>query len=452
MTTHRDARLANEQTRLGLGALLRGIRAAVARRTTRTAALSGGEFGRMAITERLALCVLDDAESLAATGREYGPGAGFDQAERDAFDRLARCADVAGVLLPRQALTARGLGDLEQQLLLLVAAPLIDPSFGTLYGYLHDSLTARAATTYVAIETLATDCDTERQVREACGPFGLLRATGWLAGTTPDRAPVALHPADGVVELLSGSTVDCGLIGTAPTSTPTSLLAGGTGVDTLRALACAFADGRVNAVGVWGPPDETEPVIKTLLAGQARIDTGSEGLVKALQRAAIAGTSCVLRLDDMPEPIADVVDLLACSTVPVVLTGPAPVPAANLGGCRRYAEVELPACGFAERRDLWAGHFPMLAPDRIEDLAARFRLQSGQIAAVSSMSRSTQSWSAESDRPTLDHARAADGGVHTGHGCRCRGPGLAGRGGRLAAGPIRKSRSHGVVRRRSRDR
>lgn len=402
MTTRLDASLANEQTRLGLSALLRGIRAAVERRTVRTAALAAGEFTRLAITERHVSGVLDDAESLATDGRPYGPGAAFDQAETEALARLARHADAAGVLLPRQALIGRGLDDLDQQILLLAAAPLIDPSFGTLYGYLHDSLNASAATAYVAIEVLATGCDAERLVREACGPFGLLRADGWLTSAAAGRDATALEPVEGVVELFSGSTVDCALIGTAHLPPPTGRAAGGADASTLRALAGAFADGRVDVVGVWGSAGDTEPIIAAVTDGRAHFDTGPAGLTTALQRAAIAGASCVLRFDELPEQVGAVLDALALSTVPVVLTGPEPIAGAYLGARRRYAEVELPACGFAERRDLWAGHFPVLTRDRIEDLAARFRLQPHQIAAVAAMARSAQSWTPAAVRPSLD--------------------------------------------------
>jgi len=395
--------MANEQTRIGLHALLRGLRSAVQRRAARTEALVEGALARP-ITERHAMCALDDAESLTTTGRDYGPGAMFDPAETEALDRLARDAEAAGVLLPRQALAARGLGCLDQQVLLLAAAPQIDPRFGTLYGYVCDSLAATAASTYVAIEVLATDCDTECAVRESCGPFGALRAGGWLVEATDRAGSPTLQPADGLVELLCGSAVDCALIGTGSAPSPGTAVPDTVAPDdaTHRALADAFADGRINAVGVWGPPAAAAPVIRLMLSGHDRIDTGPDGLTIALQRAAITGAACVLRLDPPPERIDAVLRPLAGSTAPIVLTGTEPLPTAELGGCRRYAELELGECGYAERRRLWAREFPMLPSDRVADLAARYRLRHDQIVAVSALARSTRSWSPAIARPSLD--------------------------------------------------
>ena len=395
MVTHSE--LAAAELRVRLGALMRGLRAAVDRRAQRTAAIQRPQAREIAITAQHARAVLAEAEAFAANGRTYGPGTGLCQAEREQLDRLE---DEAG-RAPGAILRARGLTELDLGVLLLAAAPTLHPSFATLYAYVQDARGLGAATQHLAVEVIATDRDCERRVVEACGPFGTLRSEGWLTAAGPDRgAHAALRPADGVIELLCGSSVDGGLLAGAPRATPAARLPAGVDAELVATLSAALRTGRLGVVGIWGPDRAGRRSIADALVGSERVvRAGLQDAAAALQRAAITTSVCVIEIDAEPEPVATMV---AASSVPVVLHGPEPVRAGDLIVGRRFADIELPAYGFADRRASWSAAFPALDAATVDDLAARFRLSPTEVAAVASLDRAADGWATNGDRPRLD--------------------------------------------------
>jgi len=82
-----------------------------------------------------------------------------------------------------------------------------------------------------------------------------------------------------------------------------------------------------------------------------------------------------------------------------VLVGRDPVRRPGLIRARRYAEVTLAAPGFTDRRAAWSAAFPDLDAAGVDDLAARFRLGTGEIAAVAGMDAATSAWAVNGDRP-----------------------------------------------------
>ena len=396
--------LAVAELRVRLGALLRGLRAAVEHRAQRTASIQRPQVREVAITEQHALSVLRDAERFAHQGRAYGPGTALTQAEHDRLAELERHAAQAGVTLPSGVLRARGLSDLDLEVLLLTAAPSLDPSFATLYSYVHDARSAGAATQHLAAEVIATGCDHERRVVEACGPFGLLRSDGWMMTIGPERgALTALRPADGVTELLRGSSVDGGLLASRCPAPAATGLPAGVDADVVASFAAALAAGALDAVGVWGPDGGGRRAIVEALVGSGHVVVaGHEDAAAALQRAAIHGCACVIELAADPDAATEVGAAVAACSVPVVLHGAEPVRAADLIVGRRFADIELPAYGFADRRESWSAAFPQLDAGTIDDLAARFRLAPGEVAAVASLDRAAQDWARNGDRPRLD--------------------------------------------------
>ena len=284
MVTRAD--LAAADLRLRLGALLRGLRAAVERRQARTAALARPEIAHLAITQQHAQAALGAAEAFARDGRCYGPGAALTPGESD---RLTALAAQAGAPLPVAALRGRGLSELDAEILLLAVAPGVDPAFATLYGYVNDALAATSATPHLCVEALATGSDHERRVIAACGPFGALRGEGWLTVATPERGSLTpLRPADGVLELLWGAAVDLGLLGDRSTGAPPAPAT--IDAERVHALAGALAAGRLDVVGVWDPDGAAGRAVAAALAGgRPAVQAGAAELEATLQRASISG-------------------------------------------------------------------------------------------------------------------------------------------------------------------
>jgi len=410
--------LAEAELRIRLGALTRALRAAVARRDRLRSGLSRPELGPLAVIAQHADLLLTEAEAHARAGYARGPGAALDDTESARLAQVRERAADAGLQLPGDLLATFGLTDLDRQVLLLCAAPDLDPLYATLYGHLHDLRTPCAITPALAVDVLATTADHARLVAEACGHFGRLQSENWLVTSSSDSQ---LQPAPGVVELLRGSPIDAALITghTSPDSPPGATgvpLPGGVPAQTVAALAEAFADGRLDAVGIWGPPAAgPSTVVGSLLGGRPVIRVEGEdvadGLEHALQRAALAGCPCVADLTAVQQAerpgstalIAAVAATLARTRVPVVIMGPVPMRSAALMTRRRYAEICLSAAGFADRRAAWASAFGWLPPAVAEDLAARFRLPAPDVAAVAALDRAASGWAGPGHRPSLEH-------------------------------------------------
>lgn len=398
------AELASAELRVRLGALLRGVRPAVARRAERTAALARPDISHLTVTEQHALVLLAEAERFARDGREYGPGAALTRDELEKLGQLEAAAALVGLRLPGRVLRSRVLGELDLELLLLVAAPGLEPAFGGLYAYLGDALPCVAATPGVAVEVLATDPDHERRVFEAAGPLGTLRADGWVTASLPDRgSPAMLRPADGVLELLCGADVDAGLLGRRAPPPHAGALPAGVDASLVAALAAALAGGRLDVVGVWSAEGAGgAAVAAALVAGGAAVHARGDNVDVELQRAAITGAACVVPVPPEAAAAAALAASVAASSAPVVLVGEEPLRDNRLLRGRRFAEVRVPPTGFAERRASWSAAFPDLGAAGVDDLAGRFRLPPDDVAAVAAMDHAARGWASNGHRPGID--------------------------------------------------
>jgi hypothetical protein len=396
--------LASAELRLRLGALLRGIRPAVDRRIRRTAALAQPDISHLAITQQHAHVVLQEAEEFASTGRAYGPGTALTEDEAEMLDDLAGAARDAGMQLPGQVLRERGLSELDVEVLLLTAGPALEPSFATLYGFVHDAMSAVAATPYLAVEVLATDCDHERRVVEACGPFGTLRHEKLVTATGLDRAAMTpLRPAEGVAELLWGASIDCGLVGHRMARPSGGPLPAGVDVAHVTRLAAALRAGRLDVAGVWGPAGGGgRAVVTALLADAPVVLARAGGLDAALQRASMAGAVCVVAMPPDHDAALELAGVIAVSSATVIMHGEEPVRTSELLVSRRFAELRIRDHRFADRRATWSGAFPDLDADGIDDLAARFRLRHEDVEAVASLHRAWGCWVSNGHRPKVD--------------------------------------------------
>ena len=401
------ADLAADELRLRLGALLRGVRGAVERRDARIRSLARPELADLAITAQHAHVLLTEAERYVCAGRSYGPGASLTAAEEHRLSELRQRAAAAGFQLPADVQATRGLSALDRELLLLVAAPALEPAFGALYGYLNDLRSWTCFTASIGVQVLAVDAGHEQRVLAACGPFGALCGDGWvLAAVAGTSAITVLRPADGVVEMLAGAPVDSSLLGRETESASPAAAANGT-LRNAAAVAAAFRAGRVDVVGLWGPAHSGRAAVLSTLAAQrptvAAADAAGAGEVdRALQRAALADSVCVLAVPREPSDIAWLVGRVACSRVPVILVGDEPVRAPELIRRRNFADITLGSPGFADRRTSWSAAFPGLDAASVDDLAGRFRLLPEEIEAVARLDATCATWAANGDRPTVD--------------------------------------------------
>jgi AAA+ superfamily predicted ATPase len=387
--------LAAAELRVRLGALLGGLAAAVDRRAEQTAA----------ITQQHARSVLRDTEIVTLNGRAYGPGARLGTHDLELLEHMRRQGAEIDVELPGDILRGRGLSDLDVEILLLAAAPSIHPTFATLFAFVNDTVSCTAATPHLAVEVLATGSEHERLVVEACGPFGALRSDGWLQTGDAARAPslTPLLPADGVAELLRGSAVDSALLARRPAPRNARRLPAGVDAELVTSLAAAFGAGRLDVIGIWGSDRAgARAITGALLAARAAVHSDAEDASAALQRAAISGCACVIDVPADHEAAAAVAATVAASAVPVLLRGEEPLRAPELIADRRFAEIQIPASGFADRRATWAAAFPQLDDRGVDDLAARFRLLPDEVEAVASFDRTAAAWSENGHRPTLD--------------------------------------------------
>jgi hypothetical protein len=124
------------------------------------------------------------AETLAGPGAAPGAGDGVAAAESLVASRLEASRD-AGTELPLQRLVELfGLCELDRGLLLIAAAPDLDPRFETLYAYLQDDIARRRPGLALAHFLLTSDSDRRWDLRLRLSPaaplieHGLLRADG----------------------------------------------------------------------------------------------------------------------------------------------------------------------------------------------------------------------------------------------------------------------------------
>jgi hypothetical protein len=396
--------------RLRLAPLARAMTVEVERWATQTGRLTEPRSSPMAITERHARLLLDRATAFTAAPGEYGPGLSPTPAERELLDRLNEHARRSGVAVPCAELVDRGLREMDLSLLLMVAAPAFDASFGGLYAYLQDSFEATAPGPRLAVRLLATSPETERLATDAAGPFGLLRSTGLIEVTAPDRlvGPM-LRPAPLVVEMLHGSIVDLSLLGLpAPPGAPGPLPVGVRARD-VADLAAALFSGEVDVVGVWAAGrGGAEAVVAALCGDRPPIRVDAASVERGLQRARLSESICVIEIahDTTDEQADALVGVLSRSTTPTVIVASRALRLARLWAGRRVAELHVPEPRRADLRRVWTDAFPGHSEAEVDDLARRFTLAPDDVDAVAALDRTTRSWSSNGSRPALDELAA----------------------------------------------
>ncbi|HEX8309338.1 MAG TPA: hypothetical protein VF645_13060, partial [Allosphingosinicella sp.] len=160
------------------------------------------QFLGLILGEEDAALLCDEIAGRTAAGCSDGLDASVADADRRV--RESRAADPS--LTINRLAAAFGLDRLEQDLLVLAAAPAIDPRFGLVYGFLADDLARRAMTPALAQRILADTGVGLLALRAACEAGGRLRRNALVAPEAGDQPLMAapLRCDERVLDLLMG--------------------------------------------------------------------------------------------------------------------------------------------------------------------------------------------------------------------------------------------------------
>ncbi len=421
--------LAREHLALRLRPLHRALRNAVHRQTAAAQRLLRPDVSPLCVTQDQVEILLGDVDALPSWSGERAPLTA-DEAEEQ--ERLRSRSTAAGEDLPLDRLTRHlGLGAFEEESVLLCAAPEIDAAYERIYAYVVDELNRRFPCIQLLASLTAVSLEERLERQRALGRFGRLRRSGVLEarGEAPTELRQELRLAPAALELLlaaGGSERAFGDRDEVEIPAGAEVPPGLSGDEVVR-LGRLIGEGRVAAVGLWGPRhagrDEAVLALARKIGRPLRrlpLDrltaTGVDpetALRDALVVAAALGAVLQVPLDSLAETSrerweAPLAHALARSPVPLLLTGRHPWRPAALLEALPYAELELPAPGFPARQGLWAEAFPDLDGDRTADLATRYRMSRGEIRAVERVAQ-MQAHLADSGQPAsvADHLDAA---------------------------------------------
>lgn len=373
-----------EHLRLRLAELHHALRVAVDRQSRLAARLTRPDLTPFCVTDEQVALLLERVDELTgALSEPPAPPRADPESEQD----LRRLAAARGARLPLDALATRfGLTRQEQDALLLVAAPELDPAYERVYAYVVDNLNRRAPSVELLVTVIAETPASRLALRRALGPAGRLRRFGLLRahGDPPVELAQELTLGRGVFDVLLGWGADPGLVGHDPGEVTAPAPASPVAAPRLADLARALVAGEIDVAGLWGAPADTQLDTAVAFAAAAGkpLRRITSDLPTDLHTAAALGAVLWLPTDDLPAVPADP---LLRSRVPLCLTGLTPWRPPALLAARAYAELTFATPGFPERRAMWSAAFPALDGRLLEDLAARYRMSGGELRAVAAV-------------------------------------------------------------------
>ncbi len=397
--------LAVEHLRARLAELHQALRIAVAAQAEAAAALTRPDLTPFCVTDEQVDALLDRVDAFTEAMTEPPSPA---RSDPESEQQLRRLAASRGVTLPLDALATRyGLSRVEQDALLLVAAPELDPGYERVYAYVVDNLNRRAPCVELLVMVLGETPADRLALRRGLGAAGQLRRYGLLRayGEAPAEPARELALGDGVFEYLMGWGGDVGTLGddpgeVAPASAPVHLESA-----RLTRLGQALRAGDVDVVGLWGlPADSQLDAAQALAAAAGRpLRRVRADVVDDLRTAAALDAILWIPTDGRA---AHPDEALVRSGVPLCLTGTTPWRPPRLLADRTYAELTIPAPGFPERRAMWSSAFPVLDPEVLTDLAARYRMSGGELRAVAAVADADARLSG-TGKPMSEHVEPA---------------------------------------------
>ncbi|SEF19844.1 ATPase family associated with various cellular activities (AAA) [Amycolatopsis pretoriensis] len=376
--------LAVEHLRARMAELHRALRIAVAAQSEAAAALTRPDLTPFCVTDDQVDALLDRVDAFTEAMTEPPSPV---RADPESEQQLRRLAAARGVTLPLDALATRyGLSRAEQDALLLVAAPELDPGYERVYAYVVDNLNRRAPCVELLVTVLGETPADRLALRRALGAAGRLRRYGLLRayGEAPAEPARELALGDGVFEYLMGWGGDVGTLGDDPGEVAPAAAAPHLESARLTKLGQALHSGDIDVVGLWGLPADSQADAAQALAAAAGRPLRRVGTDVARDLRTAAALEAILwiptdgRAAHPDEP-------LLRSGVPLCLTGVTPWRPPRLLAARTYAELTIPVPGFPERRAMWSSAFPVLDPEVLTDLAARYRMSGGELRAVAAV-------------------------------------------------------------------
>ena len=373
--------------------LNRALRAAVERQAAEAARLDRPDLVPYCITDEQVAILLDRLDALSLP--DFSDPEPLTPAEQAAEQQLREEAADAGMTLPLDELAGSfGLTDIEQQALLLCAAPELDRAYERVIAYILDDLNRRFPCVELLTAVTAGSGLGGLAQRGVLARAGRLRLLGLLTpyGEAPTELRQELRVPPGVVDFLLGRGGDIAVLAHDPGAVPipdTAAIPPQLDATHLDRLGKALRVGDLDLVGVWGPPraGQHEAVHALALAAgmPLRQMTGNDA-ENALNAAAALGAIWWLRTDDLGDASA-VAGLLARTRTPVCLSGTEPWRPSTVLSVRAYAEIVMSSPSYRDRIAMWARALPELDADTAGDLAARYRVSDGELRAIAALTR-----------------------------------------------------------------
>lgn len=393
------SQLARQHLQLRMMPIHRSLRAAVQRQQQIAASLQRPDLTHICISDEQVTYLLDriDRDGLCSNPQPLATGS--TAAEHAIEDRLRAQAQLLGCDLPIDLLQKElELSSFECDAVLLSVAPEISTAYERIFAYILDDLNRYLPCVELVCRVLSGDPNNYYAHKKLLGPMGRLQRIGMLKaqgiGKTGLRQEI--KPAFGVVERLNEGTqtwrdhffdpdervADDDLhIDHLPQK------------NELGAIADALSLGTVSMVGIWGHTQCGGMDAVSLLAESTGksvrvMPADPNKLPAALETACYLNAMLWLDTDalnalDSREYRQELVGRLLYSRVPVVLTGTQAWRPTALLAARNYVELYLQLPGATMRRILWEKYLPDLEPERIVDIANRYRFTRQEVRAVS---------------------------------------------------------------------
>jgi ATP-dependent 26S proteasome regulatory subunit len=388
------------------------LRAAVEHQSQLAARLFRPDVTPLCVTDEQVKTLLGDVDTLLRDGRVPVTPAAPEPEEIDAQDALRRQSVTLGLVLPLDYLAQTlKLSPFEEEVVLLCAAPELDRSYERIYAYILDDLNRRFPCVELLCSLTASSLAERVARRHVLARSGRLRRTGVLQtlGEPVAKLRQELRLAPELFEFLTGAVGEVVSLFRDHNEVlvPERLdLSEEIDQAIIHRLGQAFKERRVTLVGVWGPRQSGHEEVALAIASatglplrrwvpanttQPHFDQERK-LTEGLQTAAALGAVLWVPTDALHEAGNEflhqtVVNLLAASQVPVILTGLHPWRPATLLEARLYAELELTAPSYTTRKALWERALPEIDGQQLDSLAARFHMSGAEVRAVAQVAR-----------------------------------------------------------------
>lgn len=421
------ATLAIEQLLLRMRALNRALHAAVEAQRNAAERFARPGLASLCITDEHVRALLDDVDVLVAHGNGASAPAATDLTlqESDAEQQLRSCAEAQDYILPFDALSdSLDLGAEEQLALLVCTAPEVSPAYSRIYGYVLDDLNRQQPCVELICMLAARSAPQRLALRRALGRYGRLRLSGLLQpiaeASIEARQELRVHPA-GLHFLLGGPCDPVSLfcdkdevvLPDEPRLPPDVDRA------TMERLSRLITEQKVSLIGVWGARHCNKQELVFALAAESgrslrrfQFPEGTnqteiaQSINQSVQTASALGAMLWVETDDVQTPEHEgirnvLVEALAASNVPTLLTGTHPWRPVRLLESRRYTEFELMTPGFQTRKQMWLQTLPEVVDPQAGNLAARFRLSGTEMRAAVQLARTNVALNTNGHRAEL---------------------------------------------------